>query len=105
MAAPATGAATGAENPLAFLRYLPPPLPPPPGGLCCTDPDPGFMVNPYPEADLRRLAVLRIRVILVRIRIRGSVPLIKADPAVFVIELQDANKKQFFFLVFLLITF
>ncbi len=48
------------------------------------------------------LAVLRIRDILVRIRIRGSVPL-TSDPDIFVIDLQDAQKK--FVYSFLLITF
>ncbi len=42
-------------------------------------------------------SVLRIPDILVRIRIRGSVPLPNAsDPAIFVIDLQDGNKKYFF---------
>ncbi len=39
-------------------------------------------------------AVLRIRDILVRIRIRGSVPLTEdpiPDPAIFVMDLQDGN--------------
>jgi hypothetical protein len=47
--------------------------------------------------------VLRIRDILVRIRIRGSVPLTGTDPdpnpapdpAIFVSELQDGNKNYF----------
>jgi hypothetical protein len=39
-------------------------------------------------------------------RIRGSVPLILApDPALFVLDLQDANTNLFFFKVFLLIPF
>ena len=43
-------------------------------------------------------AVCRIHDILVWIRIRGSMPLTKGsdpypDPAIFVIDLQDANKK------------
>jgi hypothetical protein len=46
-------------------------------------------------------SAIRIRDILVRIRIRGSVPLTQdpdptQDPALFVSELQDANKKLFF---------
>jgi hypothetical protein len=97
VAAPATGAATGAENPLAFLRY--------PCGQCSIDPDLGSMVNPVPKANLRHLAWLEIRDILVQIRIRGSVQLTKEDSAVFVIELQNAKKLQVFFFVFLLITF
>jgi hypothetical protein len=46
--------------------------------------------------------------ILVRIRIRGSMPLTNVsgpDPTMFVIDLQDANKKLIFKEVFLLITF
>jgi hypothetical protein len=62
-------------------------------------------------------SVFRIRDILVRIRILGTVPLtngsgstasasdLASDPALFVSGLQDANKKLFFFYVFLLITF
>jgi hypothetical protein len=45
-------------------------------------------------------SVLRIRDILVRIQIRGSVPLTNGSgsaPAIFVIDLQDGNKKQFSF--------
>jgi hypothetical protein len=57
--------------------------------------------------------VLRIQEIFVwiRIRIRGSIPLTKeadsdpdADPAIFVSDLQDINKKNFSYIV-LLITF
>ncbi len=48
--------------------------------------------------------VLWIRDILVRIRIRGSVPLWPMNPdpdhAIFVFDLQDANKKLFFFSTF-----
>jgi hypothetical protein len=55
---------------------------------------------------IRDPAVLRIRNMLVRIRIRsrGSLPLglwlmdPAADPAIFVIDLQDANKNYFFLL-------
>jgi hypothetical protein len=57
------------------------------------------MVNPYPKADLRHLAVMRIRDILVRIRIRGSMPLTKAVSAVYVIVLLNANKITIFFRV------
>jgi hypothetical protein len=61
------------------------------------------------------LSVLRIRDILLRIRINGSVPLTNdpdptsdpaptsnpaPDPAIFVIDLYDANKKLFFPLSF-----
>ncbi len=45
------------------------------------------------------LSVFRVRDILVRIRILGSVPLTSGshcDPALFVKDLQDANKKYFF---------
>ncbi len=44
-------------------------------------------------------AVLRIHDILVWIRIRGSMPLTDGpdpDPAIFVIDLQDASKKLIF---------
>jgi hypothetical protein len=62
------------------------------------------------------LPVMRIHDILVWIRIRiwirGSMPLTNdpdpdadSDPAIFVIDLQDANRKQIFLKVFLLITF
>jgi hypothetical protein len=45
--------------------------------------------------------VLRIHDILVRIRIRGSMPrLMDPNPAIFVIDLQDANKKQIFKTIF-----
>ncbi len=45
--------------------------------------------------------VLRIHDILVRIRIRGSMPLIMdPDSAIFVIDLQDANKKNIFLTTF-----
>jgi hypothetical protein len=45
---------------------------------------------------------LRIRDILVRIRISGSVPLrlLLTDPSLFVSDLQDANKKYFYFLTY-----
>jgi hypothetical protein len=41
-------------------------------------------------------SVFRIHDILVWIRIwiRGSMPLINSDPAIYVIDLQDANQKQ-----------
>jgi hypothetical protein len=42
--------------------------------------------------------MLRISDIWVWIRIRGSVPL-DPDPAIFVIDLQDAKKKLFFLLI------
>ncbi len=42
------------------------------------------------------VCVLWIRGILVRIRIRGSVPLTDPDPAFFFTGWQDANKKYFF---------
>ncbi len=45
----------------------------------------------------RGVCVLWIRDILVRIRIRGSVPLTDPDPAFFFTGWQDANKKQVFF--------
>ncbi len=50
-------------------------------------------------------AVLRIRDILVRIRIRTYLWLIDPDPnpAIFVSDLQDANKKLFCFLSFFLL--
>jgi hypothetical protein len=44
--------------------------------------------------------VLRIRDILVRIRIRGSVFLTNKSVRLFVIDLQDANKRLFFSLFF-----
>ncbi len=51
-------------------------------------------------------AVFRIRDILIRTWIRGSVPLTNGqDPASFVSDLQDANQKINFSLIFLLITF
>ncbi len=51
-------------------------------------------------------AVLQIHDILVWIRIRGSMPLTNGpDPAIFVIDLQEANKKLISTKVFLLITF
>ncbi len=49
--------------------------------------------------------MLRIHEILIRIRIRGSIPLTNGsdpDPAIFVTDLQDVNNKL---LVYLLITF
>jgi hypothetical protein len=52
--------------------------------------------------------MLRIRDILVGIRIRGSVPLKLTDqdhPAIFVTDLQDANKKLFFPIYFSLLLF
>jgi hypothetical protein len=47
-----------------------------------------------------KVPVLWIRDILVRIRIRGSMPLTRPmdpDPAIFVLDRQDANKKIFLF--------
>ncbi len=49
--------------------------------------------------------VLRIPDIIVRIRIRGSVPLtyiVDPDPAIFVSDLQDGNKKNYNLFCFLL---
>jgi hypothetical protein len=43
-----------------------------------------------------RQAALRIHDILVWTRIRGSMPLTYRS-AIFIIDIQDANKKQFFF--------
>jgi hypothetical protein len=49
-------------------------------------------------------AVLRIHYILVRIRIRGLVPVpLTPDPGIFFSDLQD-NKKYIYFYVFFLIT-
>jgi hypothetical protein len=75
---------------------------------CNADPDPAFHINMDPDpalhqsdGNLRQLvfnpstAVLQIREILVRIRASDPDP----DPAVFVIDLQDANKKQFFLFI------
>ncbi len=43
-------------------------------------------------------SVLQVRDILVRIRIRGSVPLTSGSgPAILVIDIHDANKKTIFF--------
>ena len=46
--------------------------------------------------------MLRIHEILVRIWIRGSISLsrLDPDPAIFVSDLQDVNKKLFFFCLF-----
>jgi hypothetical protein len=63
-------------------------------------------VTSFVCCDIFLEAVLRIRDILVRIRTRGSVPLTNGpdptpDPAIFVIDLQDAHKKtNYFFLSF-----
>jgi hypothetical protein len=67
---------------------------------------------PIQDHDRVWIAVLQIHNILVWIRIRGSMPLmdpdpdLDLDPAIFVINLQDANKKiNLKKRVFLLITF
>ncbi len=57
--------------------------------------------------------VLWIRDIFARIRIRGSVPLNNGpgsgpadpDPVIFVLDLQEANKKQFFSKFFCLLVY
>jgi hypothetical protein len=59
-----------------------------------------FLGRKLTNSHRHRKAVLQIHDILVQIRIRGSMPLTNGfgpnatpDPAIFVIDLQDANKK------------
>jgi hypothetical protein len=49
--------------------------------------------------------VLRIRDNLVRIRIRGSVPLITYDPGIFVSDIQEGDKNYIFCKFFYLLLF
>ncbi len=60
--------------------------------------------TPYFHKTLELLAVLQIHEILLRIQIRGSIPLTNLDadpePAIFVCDLQNVNKKLVFLLSF-----
>jgi hypothetical protein len=57
------------------------------------------ILAPCPDENIinQLKSVLRIRDILVRIRIRGSVPTMDPDPdpAIFVTDLEDFNNKNF----------